>query len=618
MFTKTPVYQFQTKNDTGIDEVPDNSLVDIIDFDGERKSFFKSSSLNLLPDTTLEEALNGNNLFSPDQNSTTITVDNITDLATINTSFYDTAVVKSETRGGIFIFDITKIMENNGGTIINGWVRQYVGAIKSTWFDNLQQAFDLGTDIDIIGEYVVNNSLYFSADNCQIKGIQAKIKGNTVDQVIFAVSGSGNSLSDIEIDGNNIARVGLSVTGDECNVQNCYVHHLFGTDYGPNGIEFREVDSFSCIGNRIEYIDTVSDTVLGDNKGAARAILATSVTGTTKPSIIMHNQIKYIQGQEGDAIQVLYYDGVDNSLFLPAFIDISHNNIYNYNRRGIKVQGSNCTIEGNWLKSIYNSTEAPNAATSIDVIHSDNVAVKNNSIDSPIFSGIASNGDSSSLNTAIEIMNNYIKVNDDKWPIAVSYCENGSIIGNQIIGGTHGIILNFNAKNISILNNSISGGDGSGDAIYTSDSGDQLAILNNTCLTGSRRYFILASAPNSVYSNNICLIDTNNTLIRTTSSAVGSIISNNIGNTSQFTIYGDGTGGVSEDIKVFNNDNLNTGGTVANASIIFSENGPTVDFPNTPFLQGSLAFKGSPDAANPDKLGWVCTAGGTPGTWATI
>lgn len=46
----------------------------------------------------------------------------------------DTVIVKDISRGGTFIYDATQSAVNNGGTIFDGWVRQYNGAVDVKWF----------------------------------------------------------------------------------------------------------------------------------------------------------------------------------------------------------------------------------------------------------------------------------------------------------------------------------------------------------------------------------------------------------------------------------------------------------------------------------------------------
>jgi hypothetical protein len=66
-----------------------------------------------------------------------VTVDTVANLDDIDTNLFTVAVVKDLIRGGLFIYDSTYASINNDGTIFNGWVRQYEGAIKTEWFGDL-------------------------------------------------------------------------------------------------------------------------------------------------------------------------------------------------------------------------------------------------------------------------------------------------------------------------------------------------------------------------------------------------------------------------------------------------------------------------------------------------
>ena len=43
-------------------------------------------------------------------------------------------VVTDENRGGVFVYREANALVNNGGTIFNGWTRQYDGAVNVDWF----------------------------------------------------------------------------------------------------------------------------------------------------------------------------------------------------------------------------------------------------------------------------------------------------------------------------------------------------------------------------------------------------------------------------------------------------------------------------------------------------
>jgi hypothetical protein len=66
-------------------------------------------------------------------NDIAVAVDGIDDLPSVaNTG--DVVIVRDMNRGGTFVYDDTKSAENNGGTIFDGWVRQYSGAVNVKWF----------------------------------------------------------------------------------------------------------------------------------------------------------------------------------------------------------------------------------------------------------------------------------------------------------------------------------------------------------------------------------------------------------------------------------------------------------------------------------------------------
>lgn len=70
---------------------------------------------------------------------TIITVSDIATLLKVN-PFNGRTVKVQGLQGGTFIYDDTKIAVNNGGTVFNGWVRQYDGAIQLEWFCELDTA----------------------------------------------------------------------------------------------------------------------------------------------------------------------------------------------------------------------------------------------------------------------------------------------------------------------------------------------------------------------------------------------------------------------------------------------------------------------------------------------
>ena len=63
-YKRKPIYQFESKDSTGIDKVPLSRLLVIEDFYGAYKQFIKNSSANLTENSTIEDAFNLGNLTS--------------------------------------------------------------------------------------------------------------------------------------------------------------------------------------------------------------------------------------------------------------------------------------------------------------------------------------------------------------------------------------------------------------------------------------------------------------------------------------------------------------------------------------------------------------------------
>jgi len=68
-------------------------------------------------------------------NSINYSVNTVDDLLTLKgMDENDVTVVTDENRGGTFVYRSADSSTNNGGTIFNGWIRQYSGAVNVKWF----------------------------------------------------------------------------------------------------------------------------------------------------------------------------------------------------------------------------------------------------------------------------------------------------------------------------------------------------------------------------------------------------------------------------------------------------------------------------------------------------
>ena len=115
------------------------------------------------------------------------TVQTVDDLLVLAGEENQVVVVTEEGRGGTFIYRSTNSAVNNGGTIFNGWTRQYDGAVNVKWFGAVgdgvtddtiafQSSLILGaTEVLGVGTYLITDEL-------NLGGLPLNIIGNSVAQ----------------------------------------------------------------------------------------------------------------------------------------------------------------------------------------------------------------------------------------------------------------------------------------------------------------------------------------------------------------------------------------------------------------------------------------------------
>ena len=123
-----------------------------------------------------------------------VVVDTVDKLTTSLKSASDTVVVKDIKRGGIFIYDSSKSNINDGGTIFNGWVRQYDGALNAEWFGISKENDDNSVEFNILSNAIS------SGDIIELKNIykcsNKSIVLNNLENV--TISGNGGILSSLK------------------------------------------------------------------------------------------------------------------------------------------------------------------------------------------------------------------------------------------------------------------------------------------------------------------------------------------------------------------------------------------------------------------------------------
>ena len=351
-----------------------------------------------------------------------------------------------------------------------------------------------------------------------------KIIQNTTETNTIKFSSGTPTIQNGTIDGNNkspriLEFVGCTspiITNINClngygNTQQCNLLTLENCD-GGKVYNYKGIGAFS-----------VANAVFGDNLGSSRGLQIYRTTAATSPTYLDKIYLESILGEEGDALQILGYDG---SNFVDMLVEIGYIRVYNSTRRGCKVQGKKVSINQFVHKNTLTLAETPNAVASLNIINSSDVVVRTVDIDcSSNFVGIQASGNAS-----------------------VS-CDNLQILGGKINGGTGYSFFGDYLTNLELENVRFNCSTGNGVGIQNSTNGEVTGLLfkggtatteldiniisncssmvlrDNKRLSGTRGALIRNYSPNAIITDNFT---TGNATVETAASATGSLIKRNI------------------------------------------------------------------------------------------
>lgn len=289
----------------------------------------------------------------------------------------------------------------------------------------------------------ITGALTLSGDNRHFYTDNSILVADTVGITVLNVTGNNCTIS-VRIDGANKASYGVKGTGSGCIVENCRIENLYSNTNTARGIEYTTSGGVTIRRNTIRSVNSVGDATGGNGNGFARgiALIAANGAAATERSYITNNIISDVIGEEGDAIAILFFDGVANP-FLSAKVTIARNEIKNVSRRFIKIQGSDVVIHKNILN--YDLTTTPvGGTTAIDLIQSEYITVTDNEINPNLIGGsIAANGTSGASLRGITVRGNIIRQAETKTGahIYLNYVTDPSVTHNVIRGGGGGILI---------------------------------------------------------------------------------------------------------------------------------------------------------------------------------
>ena len=279
-----------------------------------------------------------------------IVVADIDELLLLNTNkeINTTAIVKDNNRGGVFIYDGAQSGVNNGGTIFNGWVRQYDGAVNVKWFGavgdgttddtaaiNAAISASLSNRIDISptgsdaispaltvgvvnikvpdGIYYINGDVIVY-DKVNLIGSNTILKYGTTGRLVvnqFGATIKGFTFVGTGLSGSNLPAIFIPETGD--NLYTAYADDTLTTLIEDNTFKnFISVVNMNSVGsyhglsvqiirNRVSNCRQFSLSLKGDK---------VTLTGNSFTGAFKEDNIVFIVNQSGHML-------VENNFFTP-------------------------------------------------------------------------------------------------------------------------------------------------------------------------------------------------------------------------------------------------------------------------------------------------------------
>lgn len=199
---------------------------------------------------------------------------------------------------------------------------------------------------------------------------------NTSESGLLNLLDSGILVERVGLNGDNRFRFGVMDIGGANEVRLCEIGNLFSTTASAVGIECQSLYGSTYHSNKIHDIESVGDTITGNNNGAARGIVAGSTEEAIEPCRIYNNEIWNITGEEGDGIQIIYFDGTNFLSSQRAVID--SNIIRQCSKRAIKIQAHDVSATNN--KVDLSSGGGADQFCGIDSLNSDDVQISGNEV----------------------------------------------------------------------------------------------------------------------------------------------------------------------------------------------------------------------------------------------
>lgn len=442
-----------------------------------------------------------------------------------------------------------------------------------------------------------------------------KIVSNIPELKVLEVTGDKSEIQiNIQSDGASVTD-GVHIKGAAgCIVRDCRIEGMYSKEEASAAIRADTVDGVVIRDNHIKGVFDPANNPPepGGPNAVSRAITLVGNAEARAASMIKGNYIDGSADPRFSAIQIIFQDGL-GGLFPSAKCTIEGNNIFNFNRRAIKIQASGVTIKDNYIKSEIALAQLLQPSSAIDLQYCRDVNVTSNTVITNSIRAFAIQGSSDRKCEQCFIRDNYFEtLNSEETSASSVFHAKGVIFtNNHIHGGGPGLVVGYIED--SVFSGTVFTGDGSGTGAASyciSHNNTSKTMFKDTYhISGNRTRVFLVGDINSTRNIYDGVYSNANLAILVNANSINNVVRNVISMNEKPPISGDRSGlRMGEAMSLLGSSQV--------GSIYFTNDIPTTSTPSLTYSRGDYALSLNSSPGTP--MGWVCTSGGTPGTWRAL
>ena len=322
-------------------------------------------------------------------------------------------------------------------------------------------------------DYLMNDGVTIDDENVKIT-CDGVFLFTDYNDVCFTID-ADNCHLELNIDGNNTARVGVNNFGRNNTVTNCNISNLYSDSDGVFGVNTTQNGLTTISHNNIKNLYAEGNEIMGDNNGASRGVRVYGRNTNDGKTVIEGNVIQDVLGEEGDSIQTM--SSADQTTGMFEFMDviIKGNTIKNFSRRAIKLQSSGGQVLSN---NIINLSTYDNLIRTIDIQMGDDTVVKDNVVNTSNTPFIGINGkDDTQKVSGVKILNNSVNMDGLDLSVYTNFVEDMVLESNVFNGG--GQLMLHRCGESVIKDNTIENNESEAYTISNIISGDNMVFMGN-------------------------------------------------------------------------------------------------------------------------------------------